>query len=456
MSKHMKTILKSTLSIMLSLFMLIGLLQISTITAKADGNVVDIFSDVQAGQWYVNAIQFVYDRGIMVGTNATTFGVGQKLQREQFAQILYSMAGKPAVAADAENPFKDVKNNPGYPRDAILWAYSEGIVAGNADKTFGVGQAIQRQAVAVMLYKYAKKFNYILTANDTALDGFNDKASIATWALPSMKWAVTQGIISGKGNGKVDPVGNATRAECAAMIMRLITVNDNGPKVGDIINFGKYEQDGNLDNGKEDIEWQVLKAEDTRVLVVSKYALDCKQYHEEQTNVTWETCTLRKWLNNDFKNAAFTSDEQKRIPTVTITNEKNPSSNTPGGNNTKDKIFCLSLTEMESLFGDYHWHDPDEMNGYNQNLICTPTQYAINNGAWYLDITDEYYDSDLKEKGYTRDVIGLRSAFWWLRSPGLDNCHACDIGVEGRAGADFYSFVNRDINAIRPAMWIEY
>lgn len=447
---------------MLSLFMLIGLLQISTITAKADGNVVDIFSDVQEGQWYVEAVQFVYDRGIMVGTNTTTFGVSQKLQREQFAQILYSMAGKPAVATDAENPFTDVKNNPGYPRDAILWAYSKGIVAGNADGTFGVGQAIQRQAIAVMLFKFAKVSGYNLTASNDALDGFDDKSAIAPWALSSMKWAVTQGIISGKGNGKVDPAGNATRAECAQMIMKLMNRNVL-PNVGDIIKFGKYEQDGDYENGKEDIEWQVLKVDKygKEVLVISKYALDKVKYNEynvaRDSDLSWETCTLRKWLNNEFKNEAFSSYEQNRIPTTILTNEHNPlRPRKPDQNKTKDQIFCLSLKEMENLFGSYSWYNNEEMYGYNQNLICTPTKETDWRNVESVIITEEMYNGYLKDKGYTRDVIGLKGCNWWLRSPGYVGNLANYVAYNGLAGAESdYTVSNWDC-AVRPALYIKY
>ena len=107
MGIQFKKKLKSAVCLALSLMMIAGLIQITSFTARADGNVVDIFDDVQEGQWYVNAVQFVYDRGIMIGTNPNTFGVSQNLQREQFAQILYSMAGKPKVFDNAENPFKD-------------------------------------------------------------------------------------------------------------------------------------------------------------------------------------------------------------------------------------------------------------------------------------------------------------------------------------------------------------
>lgn len=106
--------------------------------------------------------------------------------------------------------------------------------------------------------------------------------------------------------------------------------------VGDIIKFGRYEQDGNEENGKEEIEWEVLSVEADRILLLSKYALDSKQYHFEKTSVTWENCSLRKWLNNDFKNIAFSSEEQKEIMCVTVVNEDNAYYGTEGGNNTQD------------------------------------------------------------------------------------------------------------------------
>ncbi|MBQ6639177.1 MAG: S-layer homology domain-containing protein, partial [Lachnospiraceae bacterium] len=225
-------------------------------------------------------------------------------------------------------------------------------------------------------------------------------------------------------------------------------------KVGDIIKFGHYEQDGNTANGKEEIEWQVLKVESDRVLVISKYCLDCKLYNTEDTGVTWENCTLRKWLNNDFKNAAFTSAEQAKIPTVNLVNKNNPKWGTAGGNNTNDQIFCLSLEEMESYFGKYSWYNSEFMCGYNQNLICDATQYAINNGADTYTITADDYNFKLKDYGYTSDVIGRRGAWWWLRSPGLGSRAACRVGFDGDAGANYGSFVYDDDRAVRPALFL--
>ena len=98
----------------------------------------------------------------------------------------------------------------------------------------------------------------------------------------------------------------------------------NNIKVGDYIKFGAYEQDSDTSNGKEEIEWLVLEVKDGKALVISKYALDCKPYNESYTEVTWETCTLRSWLNNDFINAAFSAVEKTMIPTVTVSVDKNP------------------------------------------------------------------------------------------------------------------------------------
>ena len=113
------------------------------------------------------------------------------------------------------------------------------------------------------------------------------------------------------------PIGSLTvRAEEPDLISELETEPDVlgvSYKVGDIIKFGHYEQDGNTSYGKEEIEWEVLKVESDRVLVVSKYALDCKPYNTEYTDVTWETCSLRQWLNSTFLNTAFSAEEQKKI-----------------------------------------------------------------------------------------------------------------------------------------------
>lgn len=196
--------------------------------------------------------------------------------------------------------------------------------------------------------------------------------------------------------------------------------------VGDIIVFGTYEQDNNTSNGKENIEWLVLAKENNRVFVISDKALDCHPYNSSRTRVTWETCTLRKWLNNDFINAAFYAEERAKIPTVTVSADMSPEHNTNPGNATKDKVFLLSIVEAEKYFTS------------DEARKCVPTEYAISNGA---------YTSDSYTEG------GKATYLWWLRSPGYSQIYAAFVDIDGNVYEHGY-FVNYDDLAVRPAMWI--
>lgn len=190
---------------------------------------------------------------------------------------------------------------------------------------------------------------------------------------------------------------------------------------GDTVLFGEYEQDNNTSNGKEGVEWLVLEVKDGKALVVSKYALDCKQYNTSNTDVTWETCTLRKWLNNDFINAAFSSYEKAMIPTVTVSADENPDYSANPGNATQDQVFLLSITEANKYFNSA---------GARQ---CEPTDYAVANGS--------------------RESHSGNLCWWWLRSPGNTQDSAAYVYSSGdvyESGSD----VDIGTSAVRPAMWI--
>lgn len=187
-------------------------------------------------------------------------------------------------------------------------------------------------------------------------------------------------------------------------------------KVGHYVSFGKYEQDNNTSNGKEKIEWLVLEVKDGKALVISKYALDCKPYNTSSTNVTWETCSLRNWLNNDFINSAFSATEKTMIPSVKVSADKNPDYSTSSGKATQDRLFLLSVKEMNKYLSS------------NSKRRCKSTDYAVANGA----------------KG--------NYCSWWLRSPGAYQSYATEVFSTGEiytkgggVGA---------IGAVRPAMWI--
>ena len=196
--------------------------------------------------------------------------------------------------------------------------------------------------------------------------------------------------------------------------------------VGDIIVFGAYEQDNDTSNGKEDIEWLVLAKEDNKILVISDKALDCKPYNQSRDYVTWETCSLRKWLNNDFINSAFSDDEKAMIPTVTVSADKNPEYDTDPGNATQDQVFILSIVEARKYFAS------------SEARMCVPTAYAIFNGLY----TSSRYSKD-----------GEGTCLWWLRSPGYNQISAARVNNDG--SVDEYSYdVDCDDYAVRPAMWI--
>lgn len=192
--------------------------------------------------------------------------------------------------------------------------------------------------------------------------------------------------------------------------------------IGNTYRFGSYEQDNNKSNGQEDIEWLVLAKEGTKILVISKYALDCQQYNTTMyTDVTWETCTLRKWLNSNFLGSAFTADEKAMIPTVTVSADKNPGYSTNPGNATQDQVFLLSIPEVNKYFNS------------DSARQCKPTDYAVANGALEND---------------------SGNCWWWLRSPGYTQGSAATVYDDGDVD-EYGSYVFRARDAVRPALWID-
>ncbi|MBQ6342108.1 MAG: hypothetical protein IJI41_03175 [Anaerolineaceae bacterium] len=200
-------------------------------------------------------------------------------------------------------------------------------------------------------------------------------------------------------------------------------------KIGDTITFGSYEQDGNKNNGTEGIEWIVLSLNNGKALLLSKYGLDSRKYNDEYGNLTWEKCSLRSWLNNDFYSTAFTETEQDRIsntytntPSTThVRQEDNYFYTVSGGNPTYDRIFLLSIDEVNSFF-------PNNPN----DRLCYVTNYSkLQNVA----------------------ASDLGTSWWWLRSPGFWGTHAAFVGATGYLEPDGWE-VNYEQGAVRPAFWL--
>ena len=204
-------------------------------------------------------------------------------------------------------------------------------------------------------------------------------------------------------------------------------------QVGDIITFGKYEQDNDTVDGTEAIQWRVLSKSGKAILVESVNALDAVPYNETGIKVTWETCSLRKWLNEDFYNSAFTAAEKKKIQTVTLTNSDNTKYGTTGGKNTDDKIFVLSLDEAKR-FNSMTQKD----NGFymSANSICKVTAYAKS-----------------KKAAVSSARASKDNCWYWLRTPGMTSDYAVTIDTDGYAGDGGLAVTRKDI-AVRPVMWI--
>jgi hypothetical protein len=178
--------------------------------------------DENAGNWKYESVKYVYEHKLMTGKKSDTFAPNDAITREEFVVVLYRMAGNPDVEA-IDTPFQDVVDTKYY-RDAVLWAYQNGIATGTSKTTFGIGQSIKRDEMAKMMYQYAVINGYDVSGSAT-LSSFADESKVSSWAQKYLSWAVSAGMISGKKQSNryyLDPKGNATRAETAAILMRFM------------------------------------------------------------------------------------------------------------------------------------------------------------------------------------------------------------------------------------------
>ena len=173
------------------------------------------FKDVKKGDWFYNAVEYVYTNNIIKGYDTTTFAPNDQLTRGMMVTILHRMEGSPAVSGNTK--FSDVQNSKYYYYNAVKWASDKGIVTGYDNGKFGPDDNITREQLAVILCKYAKyKGKNITQTND--LRAFSDRSKVSKYALAQMKWAVGSGVITGNKDKTLKPQGNATRAEVSAML----------------------------------------------------------------------------------------------------------------------------------------------------------------------------------------------------------------------------------------------
>ena len=177
------------------------------------------FTDVSESDWFFNDVKFVYQNGLMNGTSATTFSPEGTTSRGMIVTILWRMAGSPDMEDKIWGyPFADVDAT-AYYGTAVYWARLNGIAGGYDDATFGPNDPITREQMAAILYRYAQYKGYDVSAK-ADLNKFTDADEISNYALEALQWANAEGLINGKGDGVLDPKGQATRAEAAAILTR--------------------------------------------------------------------------------------------------------------------------------------------------------------------------------------------------------------------------------------------
>lgn len=179
------------------------------------------FADVPSGSWYYDDIAYVYDAGLMTGLTATAFGPNLSNTRGMIVTILWRMENEPAAKHGC--PFADVRRG-SYYEQAIAWASENGIVTGFDASTFAPDRAITREQLAAILFRFAAYRGMDAVTLRENLSSFQDQAAISAYAVSALNWAVGEGLMQGTGD-KLEPTGNATRAQVAAMLRRFMQRN---------------------------------------------------------------------------------------------------------------------------------------------------------------------------------------------------------------------------------------
>ena len=192
----------------------------TTVYAKWTENAVTPtlpFTDVKSGDWFYEAVQYVYDKGMMTGVSADRFAPASTTTRGMIVTILYRLENEPAVSGGSA--FTDVENGAWY-ADAVVWAAANDIVNGTSATTFAPNSPITREQMAAILYRYAAYKGYDVSQK-ADLSGYTDAASISGYAKDALAWANAQKLITGVTDTTLNPQGSATRAQVATILMRL-------------------------------------------------------------------------------------------------------------------------------------------------------------------------------------------------------------------------------------------
>lgn len=259
----------------------------------------------------------------------------------------------------------------------------------------------------------------------------------------------TLAMILSLGSGVIMP----RKAQAADHGLKNPVTDSNGVTTWDCVYFGNYWQEdtngdgiANQNDEKQPIKWRVLSVDGDDAFLLADQNLDARRYNESYTDVTWETCTLRSWLNgygasanventdyssDNFIDTVFTAAEQSAILRTNVINEDNPAYGTEGGNDTTDQVYLLSIAEASRASYGFNSNYHTE----SKTREAKNTSYAKEQGAWTS--TSTQYEGN---------------GHWWLRSPGSNSDDASGVDGSGYGGYDYYGLVNGGSVAVRPAL----
>ena len=206
--------------------------------------------------------------------------------------------------------------------------------------------------------------------------------------------------------------------------------------VYDCVTFGSYWKS---DDKKAPLYWRILRRQGNKVCLLSDQVIDGRPYNDEGDSVTWENCSIRKWLNSTFLNTAFSDEEQTLISDTSVSADKNPKFNTDPGNATTDKIFLLSIDEVNNelpICEDAY--EPNELR------MCAPTSYALAHGIG---------NSDMFFAVVANCDVQQPTTTWILRTPGSKSDYCAFVDCRG--DIDYEGIKVDETDGIRPAMWVD-
>ena len=363
----------------------------------------------------------------------------------------------PSLSRYAENKYKNISNNEC--NDSICSYWTRNTSSKNGENR---AYSVDEKENNKYSYKKEKVNNDLVGVRPVIWVKYNNKDNDEYGKYYSDKEDLYYQYILNKKDAYVNDEWNANKEDLLKQIEYCKTLTDyNDGEVieeTDHILFGQYVIDG-VDNGKEEIKWTILDKdeENGRALLVSKYIIDAKYYNEEGGDVTWETSSIRKWLNNDFYNKAFDEKEKELIiETLLHTNDESgiraytvdEKYYTIGGNDTKDKIFLLSTDEIKK----YMWH--------NKNFVLTTVtenvnknvdryRYSYKNSDRWIEKYDDrvcYSSYMTRSPGYEQDTVKS------VCSNSLEEEYIFDSTHAGGSVA----WLSYPIDGVRPAMWVKY